>query len=202
MAKKFTESEKAAVREKLRSVGRELFIESGLQKTAVADIASRVGVAPGTFYLFYASKEALFFDILQLEEERIRTSLIDTHLASEKPMTRERFEAFLLDSMVSVAAHPLLRHLNDERVMAQLFRKLPPETLAAHAEHDTEALAPWIRKGQREGWLANIEPGAIVGVIRSLVLLSFQKERIGEEVYEPTLRLLARFAAQGMIVET
>jgi len=201
MPKRFSESEKEAVRAKLRTAGRELFEARGLQKTGVADITSRVGIAQGTFYLFYESKEALFFDILQSEEEAIRTSLFERHLPSSGRMSRAAFERFITDSLFSISEHPLIRHLYDERTMEQLFRKIPPETLATHASKDVDTLLPFLERGQKEGWIAPADPQAIVHLIRSAVLLSFRKEQIGGDAYEATLRLLARCIACGLIDE-
>lgn len=201
MAKRFTESEKAAVRERLMQAGGEWFAERGLQKTSVGELASAAGIASGTFYLFFESKEALFFEVLEREEERLRTALYDTHLSGAQRMTRRAFERFLEDSLFTIAEHPLLRQLYDEETMTQLFRKLPPATLARHAENDSAALTPFIERGQREGWLRRETPETIVSLIRSAVLFSFQKDRIGEERYEPTLRLLIACLASGLIVE-
>ncbi|WP_309123253.1 TetR/AcrR family transcriptional regulator [Paenibacillus sp.] len=201
MVKRFSESEKEVIRSKLVAEGRELFAERGLQKTGVAEITSRAGIAQGTFYLFFDSKEALFFEILQREEENIRTALFDKHLTGDGRVSREGFERFLMDSLFSIRRHPLIRHLYDERTMESLFRKLPPETLAAHASKDEETLLPFIDRGQREGWLVPAEPGAIVNLIRSAVLLSFQRERIGEPSFDATLRLLAHCIACGLILE-
>jgi AcrR family transcriptional regulator len=201
MARKFSDIEKDMVRRKLWTEGRALFVERGLQKTGVGDITSRVGIAQGTFYLFYESKEALFFDILQREEEEIRTSLYTTHLAGDGRVTREAFERFLIDSLFSISSHPLIRHLYDERTIEQLFRKIPPETLAAHASKDEETLRPFLERGRNEGWLAPADARAIVELIRSAVLISFQKNRIGGESYEATIRLLAHCIASGLIRE-
>ncbi|MCI3921024.1 TetR/AcrR family transcriptional regulator [Paenibacillus sp. TRM 82003] len=202
MARRFTELEKADVRENLRAAGRALFAERGLQKTSVGELTAAAGIAAGTFYLFYESKEALFFEVLQQEEERIRLTLFERHLSSEGPMTRAAFERFLEESLFTLAEHPLIRLLYDEETMSQLFRKLSPETLAKHASSDEDALEPFVARGQREGWLREEAPATIVSLIRSAVLFSFQKDRIGEALYEPTLRLLISCLAEGLIVES
>lgn len=46
-------------RQELLAAGLRLFVERGVAQTAVADITDAVGVAKGTFYLYFASKEQL-----------------------------------------------------------------------------------------------------------------------------------------------
>ena len=57
MPANFTEEQRAAIREKLFAVGYDLIREVGLRKMKVALIAERAGIAAGTFYHFFPSKE-------------------------------------------------------------------------------------------------------------------------------------------------
>ena len=57
MPANFTEEQRAAIREKLFSVGYDLIREVGLRKMKVALIAERADIATGTFYHFFPSKE-------------------------------------------------------------------------------------------------------------------------------------------------
>lgn len=200
MPKKFTEQEKELIRAKLIQTGRKLFEVFGLQKTSVADITKPISIAQGSFYLFYDSKESLYLEIVQKEEERIRASMFDRYLANE-PMTRDRFRRFLRDSIRSIEESPIMRQLYDEQTVESLFRKLPPEMLEAHFSEDAGALAPFLERGQKEGWLADKNPETIVSLIRSLVLFALQKQRIGERHFEATLDLLIECIAQGLIVD-
>jgi AcrR family transcriptional regulator len=45
------------------AVAIDLFDETGFQKTRISDIVAKAGVAQGTFYLYYKSKEDIFLDI-------------------------------------------------------------------------------------------------------------------------------------------
>jgi AcrR family transcriptional regulator len=47
----------------LVSAAIDLFDETGFQKTRISDIVAKAGVAQGTFYLYYKSKEDIFLDI-------------------------------------------------------------------------------------------------------------------------------------------
>lgn len=54
-------------REELRSAASALFLSKGFDQTAVSDIVRKVGVAQGTFYYYFKSKEEILFAILQKE---------------------------------------------------------------------------------------------------------------------------------------
>lgn len=44
----------------------------GYKKTNIEDLCAKAGISKGAFYLFYASKEELFFDVIM----RIQTKLV------------------------------------------------------------------------------------------------------------------------------
>ena len=48
---------------RLVSAAVDVFDENGFQKARVSDIVSRAGVAQGTFYLYFKSKEEIFLYI-------------------------------------------------------------------------------------------------------------------------------------------
>jgi TetR/AcrR family transcriptional regulator, transcriptional repressor for nem operon len=55
----------------LLDAGLEVFAERGYAKTTIAEIVERAGVAQGTFYLHFATKEALLFALQERFKERM-----------------------------------------------------------------------------------------------------------------------------------
>ena len=45
----------------LLAEARQVFAEKGYKKTNISDITKRAGMAVGSFYKYYESKEAIFF---------------------------------------------------------------------------------------------------------------------------------------------
>ena len=64
--------EAAERRKEILDVAEELFVTKGYDKTSTNDILDRIGIARGTLYYHFKSKE----DILNAMIERINTSLI------------------------------------------------------------------------------------------------------------------------------
>ena len=58
-------------RKDLLDAGLALFTERGIARTTISEIAQRAGVAQGTFYLHFPSKDALLFALQDRFEERI-----------------------------------------------------------------------------------------------------------------------------------
>ena len=67
------EQQKQEKKQSLLTAARELFIENGVAKTSIDQIASRAQVAKGTFYLYFRDKE----DLLQALIYRISCHVLD-----------------------------------------------------------------------------------------------------------------------------
>ncbi len=195
---KFNEREKEYIRNNLLQHGRQLFGDHGLNKTTISDLTKRVNIAQGSFYLFYKSKEELYFEILEQEERYIKEELLNRTLLKEK-LTKANFRDFLQQALQFLDESPILRQLFDKSTMNQLFRKLPQEKFDSNKQGDVDFLVPYIKKWQEDGVMKQLSPNIIVSMIRSLIILSLQKEMIGESNYKSTMDQLIKFVSEGLI---
>lgn len=200
MSGKFNEREKEHIRNNLLQYGRQLFGDHGLNKTTISDLTKRVNIAQGSFYLFYKSKEELYFEILEQEERHIKEELLNKTLLKEK-LTKASFREFLQKALQFLDESPILRQLFDKSTMNQLLRKLPQEKLDSNNQRDIDFLVPYIKKWQEDGVMKQLSPDIIVSMIRSLIILSLQKEMIGESNYKATMDQLVKFISDGLINE-
>ncbi len=58
-----------ATRKKIYDVAVKLMEDKGFQKTTIEEIATKAGVSVGTFYHYFKSKEAVFFDLFKKADE-------------------------------------------------------------------------------------------------------------------------------------
>lgn len=200
MAGKFNKREKESIRQNLLQYGRQLFGDHGLRKTTISDLTKHVNIAQGSFYLFYDSKEELYFDIVEQEERYIRAELLHNILLNQK-VTKENFRDFLLQALQFLDESPILKQLFDQSTMSQLLRKLPQDKLEKNNQGDIEFLVPYIEKWQADGIMKQLSPNIIVSIIRSLIILSLQKEMIGESNYQSTMDELVNFIVDGLMKE-
>src|SRR2546429_2822662 len=128
MPKAFTEQEKELIRKRLLEQGHKQFSAYGLQKTNIEELAEAAGISKGAFYLFYASKDALFMEVIEQIEQGFRQELLAV-VDLPGPSPRARLFAVLQRAFHLFTTLPLLRFLtgNDYDL---LFRRMPPRTMA------------------------------------------------------------------------
>lgn len=78
----FTDLEKRNIKEKLLANCEESWSKLGYKKTSIDDLCAKAGISKGAFYLFYPSKEDLFYDVITNIQARLinltRITLGDT----------------------------------------------------------------------------------------------------------------------------
>ncbi|MBN2600367.1 MAG: TetR/AcrR family transcriptional regulator [Candidatus Marinimicrobia bacterium] len=197
MVKSFDENERDRIRQKLLEKGRQLFEIYGLKKTSVDEITQAVGIAKGSFYNFFQSKEELFFEIFEEEEhfrETILSDAVKTGIGAENAIRQ-----VLQQSLELVANSKILMKMYEPGVYEQLLRKLPPERLNRHQENDLQAGIEFVRHFQEKSNLKQSDPEIIIAFFRAIFMITFHKDEIGAEVYPAVIDLLVDVVAKGLV---
>lgn len=198
MPKKFGEREKEHIRMRLVETGKEHFSIYGLKKTSVEELTRKVGIAQGSFYLFFGSKEELFFEIMEQEEAQVRERLLED-LRRFPTVDEAQLRHFLTEAFRSMGDHPIFRQVMDSGQLEAIIRKLPPERLEGNRQGDRDVLKPVVERWQQQGIMTAEQPEIVVSLIRSLLLLSTHRQEIGDAVYDQTISLLIKVVATGML---
>lgn len=90
MAGGFSDKEREEIRQKLLDSGYELSTDIGLKKMTVAIIAGSAGIAVGTFYNFYASKEEFVIAIIRDTEMRFENEMAK-HFSKDGTISLKKF---------------------------------------------------------------------------------------------------------------
>lgn len=199
MPKGFNDNEKQIIRKALIDKGKLLFSTYGLKRTSIEDLTRAAGIAQGSFYAFYDSKEELYFEILEIEQDNIRDQLKREDIISDTN-PKNSIKKLLLHSLDLIENNALIRQFYFENEMDTLIRKLPAEKLEAHINKDTDVLLPVIYKWQKDGIIIKKEPEVIAGVLRAIFVTSLHKKEIGESVYMKTIDLLIELIVDGLVV--
>ncbi|MBY0030867.1 TetR/AcrR family transcriptional regulator [Priestia aryabhattai] len=192
---KFTEQEKEHIHQSLMEKGRELFIQYGLAKTSIDDIIQVCGIAKGSFYKFFQSKEELYFEILKNEEE-VRETVLN-ELFRENLPPKELLTSFFHTSFKFVEDNPFLQRVfqNDEH--ERLTRKLPQQMMKFN-KWQTQRGIDAIQILMERGVLPQENPEVIVGVIQAIMMLRLHKEEIGTDLFPKVMDKLIDYVAIGL----
>lgn len=188
MPKGFSEHERALIQADLLAKGRELFGAHGLRKTNVEDLTRAVGISKGAFYLFYESKEALFFEILLQFEAEYRARMLAALRENDAP-PEQRLRDALRQAVTLWRAHPLFTSFGSDD-MAYLGRKLTAEQIEANMAGDLQASRDLIAAGQAIGLPMKLTPELLTGLLRALVVLNFHADEIGPDQFLAVIEVL------------
>jgi AcrR family transcriptional regulator len=177
MPKAFTEQEKELIRKRLLEQGHKQFSTYGLQKTNIEELAEAAGISKGAFYVFYASKEALFMEVIEQIEQGFRQELRAV-VDLPGPSPRARLFAVLQKAFLLFRTLPLLRFLtgNDYDL---LFRRMPPERWQEHFASDRMFLEELICRCQNAGIPIRVQTEEIISLLYPLVPTILHEDDFG-----------------------
>lgn len=186
MPKPLSEAERAHIRKRLIEEAESCLAQYGLKKTTVDEIVRRVNIPKGTFYLFYESKELLFFDAFIAFHDRIHAQLLETIEVMGDDVRPAQVSALIFDLYKSIEQSFMNRFLMDGDVEL-LFRKLPQKAVEAHQIKDDlsvqrlVALVPGITEEHTRVFSA---------ALRALFCTMKYRREIGEDVFDEALKIL------------
>ncbi len=151
------EAERAVKRERILDAAETIFAAYGFFAARVSQIAAEAGVADGTIYLYFKSKDDLLISLFESRMERVNTMLA-TAIAGQEPRTQLR--EFIRSYLTLVNAEPAAAEvLTIELRQSSKFMN----------EYDNPRFADFLRvlagivaTGQQQGDFANEIPPAVV----------------------------------------
>lgn len=179
MPRAFDTHERADIDRSLREAGARLFRQKGVAKTTVEELAHAAGIAKGSFYAFYQSKEVFFFEIIEALNIDMRASL----LSQQPGGARERavFERMIRDLLERTAAEPLIHLMGQKDELRAVIRRVPPEKLKSHERADQIFLESLIAL-----WSDARHPpdrDIVAARLTTALLVSLRRDFIGERLF-------------------
>ena len=188
-------------REQLVCVAEAAFLEHGFADTTMQTIATRAGASKETLYRHFASKEALFAEVVGRRAEQI--SGPESALSHEAPPRRVLFElgCGLLRLMTQSEVVPLLRLVIAESARtpelgAILYAKGPGATRERLTDYLRAATLRGELRCRRPERAAKLFLGAVIANYRVLALINPPKTPIAEkEIRDHARSAVAMFLA-------
>lgn len=197
MARGFTDEERRRLRAELLAAGRNLFTRYGLKKTTLRELTEPLGIAKSSFYLFFDSKEDLYWQML-LEEAPVVEAKVRAAIAVADNIPAE-VESLLWTIVHEIETNDLYRRLLDhpEELEAVLHR-LPPEETEAKVQGSLAMILDYVRAWRSAGQLIEARSEVIAGALRAVTLLTLHRDEIGAAVYPDVMDLLIHAVAAGL----
>lgn len=193
----FDQEERALIRARILESGARLFRTRGVKATTVAEIARAVGIAKGSFYAFFSSKEALLADLLDAAEREIRKVLL-LRLADLDSPSSDDVALAILDMVRVSAGHPLLASLMSDPDFNRIYRTLPEGAKDHLVASDVAFAAQVLGLVADKGLRARVAPAAAAGLFKTIFLAVVAPREIGEEVHGEVVELLAKAVAASV----
>lgn len=126
MPRTFSEHEREVINAAMLKVGAALLRKKGIRQVTVEDIAKGANIAKGSFYAFYQSREALFWDIIKLEEKQLLDQIFA--VAKEDIDVKTKVQKIFYDLLLQDDCIVFYLPQSD---LEYITRKLPPELIQA-----------------------------------------------------------------------
>ena len=138
----------------LLAAAEEVFVEYGWETASIVKITERAGVSQGTFYRYFVSKQAIFDELVDDLNRRVRRAMAEgaAHGRTRTEIERGGFEAFFRFTAEHPALYRVIRqaefaspralHRHYDRIAEGYSRALAGAMAAGEiAEGDPEVLA-------------------------------------------------------------
>jgi AcrR family transcriptional regulator len=181
----------ARTRTRLLEAAEQVFTELGYHEASIVKVAEAAGVAPGTFYLYFAGKQDIFDELVEELNRRVRRAMAD---AASRGRTRGEAERLGFQAFFRFTAeHPGLY-----RVIRQA-EFVSPRALRGHYERIVAGYARGLQEAMGRGEIATGDPEvlawALMGVGEMIGLRWILWGDTGEipaDVFEETVRFVQR----------
>jgi len=181
MVKAFTQSKKEVIRQNLLQKGKDLFIKYGLKKTSVDDLVKATGIAKGSFYKFFDSKESLFMAIHEESEASMQKNMLQKLETITDPT--EKLRTFFTDTFLLLEEDPLLRMVFQKDEMENLSSFMASEQFLEHYKQDITFMHSLIKNWQDEGIIRPLDIEVVTHLITSNYYILLQEITLGNEMF-------------------
>ncbi len=196
MPRGFNDDEKQRILQQLLECGRRLFGQYGVRKTSLDDIVKCAGIAKGSFYQFFPSKELLFFALVDQFQQATRIRIKDAMAAIEVP-DLDSLTDVIVDSFRVLQEEPMLRIMLDQEEYQSILHKIPREILEQERESDIDYASELYHLWQERGLHPQIDLSLFTDMLRILAMSMLQSNMVQSDFQDMT-----RIIIKGILIQT
>lgn len=191
----FSEKEKEAIREQLLSEGKEMMLQCGITKMNLEKLAQSAGIAKGTFYNFFKTKQHFILAIIRdYQKQRF---LVLKKEAEQKKGTLTLYEA--LEMFFSIYAPPYnpMFHMSDKD-LNWIAEKIPSDELF---DRDMDLSSCRMILSCVKGLKTDIDYRIVSNFSRMIMFTLMEKDCIYQEVFPDNIKMIVDMIASYISVD-
>lgn len=178
--------------------GIKLFSSKGFKDTNVAEITKMAGIATGTFYNYYSSKDALFMDIYIEENVKLKKNIMEALDLESDPINVMKEMMYL--NFKGMSSNPILKEWYNRDIFSKIEQSYREQKGLDHVDFLYDSFIEIVKKWQSEGKIRNdINAEMIMVIFGALINVDTHKEEIGIKYFPQVLEYLAEFTMRGLM---
>ncbi len=182
---------------RLYESAKELFSRKGFKETNVSDITKEAGMAVGTFYNYYASKEKLFMDIFLDENIKLKKSMVDSVDVDQEPLGVAR--RMMVLNMQGMQANPILKEWYNKSVFDKIEQLYREENGIEAVDFMYDTFLHLVEKWQAEEKMRkDLSSRMIMAIFAAIINIDTHKEEIGLEYFPELMETITELVFKGL----
>ena len=163
-----------------------LFSEKGFKDTNISEITGKAGMAVGTFYKYYSSKEKLFMELFLEENAKLKKQCLQSLDLSKSPL--EIVGQMMAMNTEGINSNPILREWNNKYVFSKLEQLFREENGLQAVDFLYDSFLGLVEEWQSQGKMRrDIDSKMIMMIFAAIINVETHKEEIGLEYFPQLL---------------
>ncbi|WP_303871223.1 TetR/AcrR family transcriptional regulator [Acetobacterium wieringae] len=176
---------------------KELFSAKGFKETNISEITQKSGIAIGTFYKYYPSKEKLFMDIFLEENAKLKKHCLQSIDLTKSPM--EVIGEMLALNTEGLNENPILREWNNKYVFSKIEQLYRQENGLQAVDFLYDSFLGLVKEWQAQGKMRkDIDSKMIMMIFAAIINIDTHKEEIGLEYFPQLLVQMTELIMKGL----
>lgn len=197
MPKGFDIEQKEEIKKALIEKAKKHFAFYGYNRTNIRDLVKGTGIALGTFYKFFTTKEELFMEVVKDEGERIYKYIFDDVLSKETN-PQEKLKLYIKTLLCELDKNTIMQKILLQDEMEYVLGKLSRQQINEHKANSIVQIKTILDSEVSTDNRENINTEVAAGAVRSIFFLSFHKEQIGIQQYPEIMEYIINLICEDI----
>ena len=184
-------------KKRIYECGKEIFSSKGFKDTNISEITQMAGIAVGTFYNYYDSKEKLFMDIFLEENTQLKKETLKKLDLNQSPLDVSKQMMAL--NLAGMNENPILREWSNRNVSEKIEQLFREERGMDALDFLYDTFLQLVRQWQETGKMRkDIDSKMIMLIFSAIINVEMHKEEIGAEYFPQLIDVMTELIMKGL----